>query len=119
VSGSDDRTARVWDAVNGGPAKIVLRGHAARVSTVAVSPDGRRLATGSDDRTVRVWDLRSGESLLTLREHKAAVQGVVFDPAGSRLVSGSADGTLRVWESDLTAARKLWRDGRMGNPARR
>ena len=37
-----------------------LTGHEDRVTSVAVTPDGRRAVSASDDRTVRVWDLESG-----------------------------------------------------------
>jgi WD40 repeat protein len=98
---------------------MVLRGQTARVNAVAMSPDGWRVATGSNDNTVRVWDVRTGEALLTLREHRGAVRGLAFDPRGHRLVSGSAEGTLRIWESDLEAARMLWKDGQTGVATRR
>jgi WD40 repeat protein len=89
------------------------------VNAVSVDPAGRRVATGSDDQTVRVWDVRTGEALLLLREHRAAVRGVCFDPSGRRLVSGSSDGTLRIWESDLDAARRVWRHRSTSASARR
>jgi WD40 repeat protein/serine/threonine protein kinase len=119
ASGSDDRTVRVWNAVSGGAPLAVLRGHSASVNAVSVDPAGRRVATGSDDQTVRVWDVRTGEALLLLREHRAAVRGVCFDPSGRRLVSGSSDGTLRIWESDLDAARRVWRHRSTSASARR
>ena len=60
VTGSDDRTVRVWDLTTGTPIGNPLTGHTSWVPAVAtvVLPDGRLVAvTGSDDRTVRVWDL--------------------------------------------------------------
>jgi WD40 repeat protein len=54
VSGSRDKTIRVWDAVTG---KIIkeLEGHTGPVMSVSYSPDGSRIVSGSDDNTVRVW----------------------------------------------------------------
>ena len=46
----------MWDAETG-VALHVLRGHDGGVSSVAWSPDGRRLATASWDETARVWEL--------------------------------------------------------------
>ncbi len=48
---------------------LTLRGHYGLVTSVAYSPDGKRLATASVDQTAKVWDAETGEELLTLRGH--------------------------------------------------
>jgi hypothetical protein len=60
VTGSDERTARLWDLAAKDPAAapVVLRGHEQGIACVAISPDGRWLVTGSDDNTARLWHLR-------------------------------------------------------------
>jgi WD40 repeat protein len=57
VSGSDDKTLRLWDATTGQPIGPPLQGHTESVTSVAFSPDGRRIVSGSDDNTLRLWDL--------------------------------------------------------------
>ena len=54
LTGSFDKTAKVWDADNG-EELFSLKGHTHEVFSVAFSPDGRRILTGSNDRTVKVW----------------------------------------------------------------
>ena len=56
VTGSQDRTARVWDAESGKPLGEAMR-HENAVPAASFSPDGRRIVTGSQDRTARVWDV--------------------------------------------------------------
>ena len=58
VSGSSDKTLKVWDLNNpeGKECIATLTGHENRVRTVTVLPDGR-VVSGADDNTLKVWDL--------------------------------------------------------------
>jgi WD40 repeat protein len=98
VSGSDDRTIRLWDLRDPAADPKVLSDHEDWVRSVAFSPNGERLASGSDDRTIRLWDLRDPvPKSFVLGRHESGVWSVVFSPDGERLASGSDDGTIRVW----------------------
>jgi hypothetical protein len=55
VSGSWDKTLRLWDAKTGQPIGEPWRGHEDEVRSVAFSPDGTRLVSGSFDKTLRLW----------------------------------------------------------------
>jgi WD40 repeat protein len=102
VSGSVDKTVRVWD-VDSGRELACLRGHEHSVRSVAFDSPGRRIVSGSVDKTVRVWDVDSGRELACLRGHERSVESVGFDPQGRRIVSGSDDGTVRIWDADSGA----------------
>jgi WD40 repeat protein len=81
------------------PLKGVYRGHAHRVCGLAVSPDGRFLASGSFDRTVRIWDTSDGSELRCFLGHDQGVQDVAFALDGRRVASASQDGTVCVWDA--------------------
>jgi WD40 repeat protein/serine/threonine protein kinase len=81
---------KVWDAQT----KQCLRtlgDHAGAVWTVAISPDGQRIASGSQDRTVHLYNASTGERIRTLEGHALEVQSVAFSPDGAYLVSGSGE----------------------------
>ena len=65
---------------------------------IAISPDGRVIASGGRDSTVCLWDLESGRMLAELLGHENQVTAVAFDPTGKLLASGSRDRTIRMWD---------------------
>jgi WD40 repeat protein len=88
---------RFFDARTGAP-RPAPEGHAAAVWAVAVSPDGRLLASASRDHTIRIWGLNTGRMTGVLAGHTGAVRAVAFNPDGTRVATGSLDGTVRVWD---------------------
>ena len=96
VSGSRDRTARLWTLTTGTCLRV-LKGHRGSVSCVAVSPDRNFAVSGSWDRTLRLWALATGECLKVFQEHEDDVRAVAMTRDGRFALSGSADATLRLW----------------------
>src|SRR5258707_4288087 len=90
ASASNDGTAQVWGAANGGHV-YTYRRHAGRVNAVAWSPDGTRLASGSADSTAQVWDAASGGTVATYRRSVGRVMRVARGGRGIVLNNGSGD----------------------------
>jgi hypothetical protein len=96
--GAPDFTPRVWAVATGREVRR-LEGQVETVYTLAIAPDGRRVAAAGHDRAVRVWDLTTGELLGACLGHAAPVYQVAFAPDGRHLYSGGTDRTVRRWDA--------------------
>ena len=96
VSGSDDGTVRIWDAVTGDPVGVPLTGHDGPVNAVAIGRAGDRdiIVSGSGDGTVRIWDAVTGDPVGARWPARRTVTAVAIGRAGDRdvIVSGADDG---------------------------
>jgi WD40 repeat protein len=99
LTGSDDKTARLWRTDTGKPVGKPLI-HDDKVLAVAFSPDGCTVLTGSNDKTARLWRADTGESMGKIMKHTNWVRAVSFSPDGRTVLTGSFDRTARLWRAD-------------------
>jgi eukaryotic-like serine/threonine-protein kinase len=102
LTGSADKTARIWDARTGAQL-LLLAGHTDRIQCAAYSPDGARILTASADKTVKIWDAATGAQLGSLVGHGDAVNWAAYSPDGTRIVTASEDMTARIWDAQTRA----------------
>lgn len=99
VTGSYDRTVRVWN-LETGLEVACLKGHTRAIR--ALQFDEAKLITGSMDNTIRVWNWRTGKCIRTLEGHTEGVVCLNYD--SNVLASGSVDATIKVWNFRTGAA---------------
>ena len=102
-AGGTDRTARVWDLDRG--TQLFVLSHRERVTSVAISNDGRYVATSDVDAT-RIWDLTNGNQLSAFSQLRLGAKAMQFSSDGRYLAAGGFD-ELGVW--DLRANREVWK----------
>lgn len=88
---------------------FTLKGHTARISSVAWSPDGGRIVSGSADKTAKIWDADKGKEVGTLSVDSGMVTGVTWSPNGKQILISSiryfqktrgSEGTATLWEAE-------------------
>ncbi len=96
ASGSQDKTVRLWDVMNGREMQWPLEGTSS-VYSVAFSLDGHTLAWGSEDGRVRLWHIVGGREVRWRLRCTSSVYSVAFSPGGDILASASAD-VIVLWD---------------------
>ena len=100
LTAGDDGTVRLWDASNARQLRVFP--HSGRVHLLAVSPDGRSLATAAllPDSVVRVWDLATGRQRHQWPGHGdlTGAEALAFSSDGQFLLSYGRDNVLKVRE---------------------
>jgi WD40 repeat protein len=90
---------RLWDVATGRPTARFAGGHSDSVVAVAVSADGRQVASGGFDGHIHLWDMESRQTLVRWNAGQGpGVWAVAFLPAG-RLVSAGDTGTVKLWDA--------------------
>ncbi len=89
---------KIWTA--DGTLQATVSGHSDCIYGLAISPDGKTIATSSYDKLIKLWDASTGKEIRTLKDHIDAIYSLDFSPDGKRLVSGAADRSIKVWNPE-------------------
>lgn len=98
VSGSRDRTIKIWDVLSGLCIKT-MEGHDNWVRSVIWHPAGRYVISSSDDKSIRAWDLtRNGRQAKNIQHaHKLFVTTIAWNNSYPLLASGGVDNEVNLW----------------------
>ena len=106
VSGSFDRTVRIWNIRDGSSKVLPLTGSPEIFLSVVFSPDGRYIAAGNHDGSLWIWNSRTHRLLAKWWGHTYGVWCTVFTPDGKGLISGDGDRTAKYWDVSLLGNRQ-------------
>ncbi|MCT7951590.1 WD40 repeat domain-containing protein [Ancylothrix sp. C2] len=98
VSGSFDKTLKIWD-LHTGLLLHTLTAHLRGIFSVAITPDSQMFASASWDQTIKFWNITSGEMLDSIVAHSGSVRAIAISPDGKMLASGSFDETIKIWQT--------------------
>jgi WD40 repeat protein len=109
LTGSRDRTARLWRMPSGEQEGPPLS-HEGAVARAAISPDGRRIAIGTEPVgsnnvcQICLWDSKTGAPIGPPLKAQGSVSALVFDRAsGRRLFTGDDRFRLQAWDIETQA----------------
>jgi WD40 repeat protein len=98
VSGSHDRTVRIWDSETGRCLKTLF-GHTQSISVVAFSPDGVLIASGDRwGHTLKIWNVQTGACIYSVEGHSGDIHDLSFSPDGKLVVTAGDDKLIKIWD---------------------
>ena len=78
-----------------------LKGHSQKITSIAFSPDAKKIVSGSDDKTIRVWDAETGKEIIPpLKGHSYRVYSVAFSRDWKQVLTKDNIGTKITWDAD-------------------
>jgi WD40 repeat protein len=98
VSGSHDKTLKLWDVQTGGVIKT-FHGHTGQVISVSISFNYTKIASGSYDESIRLWDIQTRECYHT-KNHQEYMGYVSFSSTNPQHLISISDGDIQQWDTD-------------------
>jgi WD40 repeat protein len=93
----EDGTVRIADP-NTGTLQKAWTAHTDTIFDLAISPDGKLVATAGGDKLVKIWDVETQKETARIEAHSTQVLGVAFNPDATQIVTAGADQQLKLWD---------------------
>ena len=97
VSGSRDKSIKIWDVKTGKLLKT-LKGHSDSITSVTTNQNANIIVSGSNDSNIKIWDMKTGELLKTLKGNRYEITSVAVSQDGNTVVSSSRDKSIKIWD---------------------
>jgi WD40 repeat protein len=114
ISAGRDKTIRIWQADNLSVQPRVIARHYGDSDALAVSRDGKHIATAGLNATIRIFETATGKELFADGDPQAELVGLTLSPDGQTLVAISAPGIVYVWDAATGKQVNHWATGQDG-----
>lgn len=104
VTQGDGYSLVVWDIAKEREA-VQIKGNLTLAQSIAVTPDGKTIATGTRNKSIQLFDAARGDLLKTLQVENSnkennGINWLAYAPDGKTLASAGMDGQVRLWDQD-------------------
>lgn len=97
VAGCADGSLQIWDFAN---QQLIntIDAHVLPISAMALSWDGKRVATAGEDRLLRVWEVANGNCLSTIEDYEDMATSLLFGHDDFSLFASNNNDLLKIWD---------------------
>eukprot|EP00397_Hematodinium_sp_SG-2012_P029441 GEMP01031101.1.p1 GENE.GEMP01031101.1~~GEMP01031101.1.p1 ORF type:complete len:617 (+),score=113.83 GEMP01031101.1:24-1874(+) len=95
VTAGAEKTLTYWDLRQADPVRCLQLSE--ELTTVAISPEDKFLATAGSDQLVKLWDFRMMKEIASGIGHSAFISMVAWSPDSKQIISAGEDHGLMVW----------------------
>ncbi|MGB2862624.1 MAG: protein kinase [Sedimentisphaerales bacterium] len=112
-----DGKVKIWDVASAAEI-MTLSGGSYRIDigfdSIALSSDGKRIASIGAEHAIVVWDAETGVEVKTLGGQDESIYCLAFSSDGKRIVSGSSEGEIKLWDVKIGEEIMTWVGGGNG-----
>ncbi len=105
----DRNLVKIYDPVSGKLVKT-LEGHETDVTAIAISSDGKHIASGALDGSLLLWNAVMGTVQAQMAQHKDSIENLAFRPDGKWLITTSDDASMKIWDASTGELLKDYTD---------